>query len=317
MSVSATTALPRIVSDPTNWASTVPDGHAPDPPVVNGNDQLSFDELLSAINPLQHIPVIGSIYRAITGDTISPAAQIVGGALLGGPIGLVLAAGNAVIGEATGSDIGEKIIALVGPDRDQPTSVEKLAAAPAVPAAEPQVSPQASPQPAAAVVVAPPARVELSAELQALAASLAKGNAAGATATAGAPVLAAAKPAAPLDGGPARRDLAYYWRQAESRPAVTSGPMPTAPSRVLPFSRPLSLPEKTPAVPVAASAAAVALAEAPAADRPSPPATAPAAPSKTEGPPSAWFAAAMARGLDRYEASKGKAERGASLDRAE
>lgn len=52
----------------------------------------SFREMLHALNPLQHLPVIGTIYRAITGDTI-PApmrvfGSIVAGLLTGGPIGM-------------------------------------------------------------------------------------------------------------------------------------------------------------------------------------------------------------------------------------
>jgi hypothetical protein len=31
---------------------------------------ISFGDVLSALNPLQYLPVVGSIYRAVTGDTI-------------------------------------------------------------------------------------------------------------------------------------------------------------------------------------------------------------------------------------------------------
>ena len=56
------------------------------------NGDTSFWEVLHALNPLQHLPVIGTIYRAITGDTI-PApmrifGSIIGGLLTGGPIGM-------------------------------------------------------------------------------------------------------------------------------------------------------------------------------------------------------------------------------------
>ena len=54
-----------------------------------GDDGLGFADLLDVINPLQHIPVIANLYRAITGDQISPPARMAGGTLFGGPIGFV------------------------------------------------------------------------------------------------------------------------------------------------------------------------------------------------------------------------------------
>ncbi|HEV7371081.1 MAG TPA: hypothetical protein VGO20_18420, partial [Arenibaculum sp.] len=48
---------------------------------------LSFWDLLDVINPLQHIPVVGTIYRALTGDEISTPARVAGGTLYGGVVG--------------------------------------------------------------------------------------------------------------------------------------------------------------------------------------------------------------------------------------
>jgi hypothetical protein len=90
---------------------------AGDPPAPQGEDELSFGDFLSVLNPLQHIPVVSNIYRWITGDTIKPAARVVGGALYGGPIGLVTAALNAIVEEVKGSDIGGQLIAMLAPDR--------------------------------------------------------------------------------------------------------------------------------------------------------------------------------------------------------
>ena len=45
-----------------------------------GADGLTFGDVLDVINPLQHIPVVSTIYRAITGDEISPGARVAGGA---------------------------------------------------------------------------------------------------------------------------------------------------------------------------------------------------------------------------------------------
>tara|TARA_B100001093_G_C26790075_1_gene998565 strand:- start:794 stop:1555 length:762 start_codon:yes stop_codon:yes gene_type:complete len=58
---------------------------------------LTFLDLVDAVNPLQHIPLISSIYRNISGDSISEVPKFVGGALYGGPIGLVAALGNYII----------------------------------------------------------------------------------------------------------------------------------------------------------------------------------------------------------------------------
>ena len=36
---------------------------------------MSFGDFLGVINPLQHLPIIGTLYRSLTGDTIQPAAR--------------------------------------------------------------------------------------------------------------------------------------------------------------------------------------------------------------------------------------------------
>tara|TARA_Y200000002_G_scaffold266705_1_gene221693 strand:+ start:1007 stop:1768 length:762 start_codon:yes stop_codon:yes gene_type:complete len=58
---------------------------------------LTFLDILDAVNPLQHIPLISSIYRKISGDSISDVPKFVGGALYGGPAGLVAALGSYII----------------------------------------------------------------------------------------------------------------------------------------------------------------------------------------------------------------------------
>ncbi len=58
---------------------------------------LTFLDIIDAVNPLQHIPLISSIYRNISRDSISDVPKFVGGALYGGPIGLVAALGSYII----------------------------------------------------------------------------------------------------------------------------------------------------------------------------------------------------------------------------
>jgi len=78
-----------------------------------GSDGFDFKDVLDIINPLQHIPVISSIYRAVTGDEIAAAPRAIGGAVYGGPVGLLAAVGNNIFEAETGSDIGETTIAAL------------------------------------------------------------------------------------------------------------------------------------------------------------------------------------------------------------
>ncbi len=61
-----------------------------------------FHELMSDLNPLQYIPVVGTIYRAITGDQGNSELRFVASLgtsfLLGGPIGLAVTAGEKIAG---------------------------------------------------------------------------------------------------------------------------------------------------------------------------------------------------------------------------
>ena len=44
-------------------------------------DGLTFRDVLDMINPLQHLPVVSNIYRAITEDELSAGSRLVGGYL--------------------------------------------------------------------------------------------------------------------------------------------------------------------------------------------------------------------------------------------
>ena len=68
------------------------------------DSEFTFGDFLDIINPLQHIPVISSLYREITGDTISPHARIMGGTLFGGPSGFISSVVNTIYSEVAGFD---------------------------------------------------------------------------------------------------------------------------------------------------------------------------------------------------------------------
>lgn len=90
-------------------------------------EEFSFEDVLDLVNPLQHIPIVGSIYRSATGDRIGMVPPIIGGALLGGPIGLILGVINAVIESATGKDAGEHVIAMLNGEESLPATTEYAA----------------------------------------------------------------------------------------------------------------------------------------------------------------------------------------------
>lgn len=77
---------------------------------------LSFFDFLDLINPLQHIPGVATVYRNLTGDTIRPEVQVMGAALIGGPIGLLAAASKAVIEQINGESLDKTVMALFSSD---------------------------------------------------------------------------------------------------------------------------------------------------------------------------------------------------------
>lgn len=81
-----------------------------------GKEGFSFSDFLDIINPLQHIPVVSTVYRALTGDQINPGARLAGGGLYGGPIGLALSVVSGMIEETTGRDPGEHALVALGVD---------------------------------------------------------------------------------------------------------------------------------------------------------------------------------------------------------
>jgi len=85
----------------------------PDEGYMFGEEGFSFGDFLDVVNPLHHLPVVGAIYRSLTGDEIDPGAKVAGGALYGGPIGLAAGVVNAMIEDHTGDDLGGHAMAYL------------------------------------------------------------------------------------------------------------------------------------------------------------------------------------------------------------
>ncbi len=101
---------------------------------------VSFHDVLSMLNPLQYLPVIGTIYRAVTGDQIPEAARRVGSlivsALLGGPIGAAINVAITVAEKIAGIDLdrtGQRL--LTGNEQADPSTKPPAPAPPPAPVA--------------------------------------------------------------------------------------------------------------------------------------------------------------------------------------
>jgi hypothetical protein len=81
--------------------------------------------LFDIINPLEHLPIISTIYEHITGHHMNPVARIAGDTLYGGPIGAAVGIANVVSEKKTGKDLGENMLAMLqghGHDKHSPAT---------------------------------------------------------------------------------------------------------------------------------------------------------------------------------------------------
>lgn len=127
-----------------------------------GGDGLTFRDVLDAINPLNHIPIVSDILQEATGHHVSTASRLVGGTLMGGPIGFVTALASVIFENATGESPTEAAYAaLTGESTTQiaansaaKTTEEEVAQADGIDAVKPME--MASLEPAARTAIAAP-----------------------------------------------------------------------------------------------------------------------------------------------------------------
>lgn len=84
-----------------------------------------FQHILDVINPLQHLPIIGTIYRAATGERLDPVEKIAGDAIYGGLWGAVTAVADVAFEAITGKSVEDTVMAWFRSD-STPRQVAKL-----------------------------------------------------------------------------------------------------------------------------------------------------------------------------------------------
>jgi hypothetical protein len=99
----------RIEAKPTE----TPAGKNGKPFALWEKDGFGFADFIDIINPLQHIPIVATIYRNLSGDQIGAAPRVIGGALWGRIGGFVTGLANAVVEWWSGKDIGDHIYAAI------------------------------------------------------------------------------------------------------------------------------------------------------------------------------------------------------------
>ncbi|MEJ0027545.1 MAG: hypothetical protein WDN01_16085 [Rhizomicrobium sp.] len=120
-------------------------GPAPAAATASGDEGgFSFDDLLDIVNPLQHLPVVGTLYRAITGDRIKTFPKIAGDALYGGFLGFAGSLADSMFEKVTGKNFGDTVLAAVedafSPSDAAPTGLARAAAPPVDTTATPVAS---------------------------------------------------------------------------------------------------------------------------------------------------------------------------------
>ena len=133
-------------------APVTPPAQAQVAPPAKSDDgwDFSFKNLLDVINPLQHIPVISTIYRKLTGDIPALPEKIAGDTLYGGVVGFLSSIADTAYEALTGKDFGDSVLALfTGGDKsaasvatNKPVSSASVAAlsGPATPAANSDIA---------------------------------------------------------------------------------------------------------------------------------------------------------------------------------
>jgi len=198
-----------------------------------------FKKFLAGLNPLHHIPGVNMVYRRMTGETLEPGQQILGGALFGGVIGLIAGLVNAAVSKDSGKDIAGNIFSVFD-SGDGPAPVRTATAAPAFAPPAPSAA-AASPAPAPAPrAMLPAAAFKADGPLPEVLDLDALAPAAGPAPAAAPPPekppakpLASAEPAAPVAIAAAGDDRRWFPARGRENPRGVSLVAPATPAAVM------------------------------------------------------------------------------------
>lgn len=95
--------------------------YQPKQTIITENNDFGFADLIDMVNPLHHVPVVGHVYRELTGDQIKPISKIMGSAAFGGPLGVASALADTVVTHETGKDMaGNAFDIALGRKKSEP-----------------------------------------------------------------------------------------------------------------------------------------------------------------------------------------------------
>jgi hypothetical protein len=100
---------------------------------ADSGEKTFWQDVLDIVNPLQHLPIVGTVYRAITGDKMGDVEKVAGDTLYGGPIGLVSSLADIAFEKLTGKDFGDTVLGLF--EGNQTTAVAGMTLKPLPPRA--------------------------------------------------------------------------------------------------------------------------------------------------------------------------------------
>jgi hypothetical protein len=128
-------SFPEVAAKASAERALDPDGAAPAPTVkakpftLWEKETFAFRDFIDILNPLQHIPIVATVYRNLTDDKIGVAPRVIGGALWGRIGGFVGGVVNAVMDWFTGKDVGDHVYAALFGNPKEPVSGTMVARA--------------------------------------------------------------------------------------------------------------------------------------------------------------------------------------------